>query len=351
MNDHEMLAQHFQTHRAHLRAVALRILGSADAAEEALHETQLRITHGDGGTAGNVPAWLTNVVTRVCLDTLRARHAATAALTGAGPWPEPWREPSGTVPPAGWREASAQLWDERWDDIREELRADLPDDLAAALPADLPGDPPVELPADLRDGARAAAGGPMAAIAESATLAMLVTLDRLAPAERLAFVLHDLLAVPFEEVAAAIGRTPAQARRLAERARRTVRRGEPAPGEHSRRSQAIQAFLGAARTAGFGDVLDPQVVLRSDRAVAAAGVSTIRGAVEVAGALAGPARSARPALIDGAPGAVWVADGRPTMAFLFTVVGSRIVDIELVADPQRLAAMHVELTDEPDPSR
>lgn len=343
MNDHEMLAQHFETHRAHLRAVALRILGSADAAEDALHETQLRITHGDGGAAGNVPAWLTNVVTRVCLDTLRARHAASAALTGAGPWPEPWREPSGTVPPAGWREASDQRWEERWDDIREELRADLPDDLAS-LPGDPPADPPVELPADLRDGTRTA--GPMAAIAESATLAMLVTLDRLPPAERLAFVLHDLLAVPFEEVAAAIGRTPGEARRLAERARHTVQRGEPAPGEHSRRSAAIQAFLSAARTAGFGDVLDPQVVLRSDRA-AAAGMSTIRGAVEVAGALAGPARSARPALIDGAPGAVWVTDGRPTMAFLFTVVGSRIVDIEMVADPQRLAAMHIELTEAP----
>ena len=329
MNDHEMLARHFETHRAHLRAVALRILGSADAAEEALRESQLRITHGDNGTNGNVPAWLTNVVTRTCLDMLRARDRGTPAATAA--------PRDGSLPeslPESWDES----WDKAWNEVREELRDELWDDAHD------------EARGGAQDETRDVAGDDAAvhveAIAESATLAMLVTLDRLSPAERLAFVLHDLLAVPFDEVAAAIGRSPHDAQRLAERARHTVQHREPPSGDHARRSQAIEAFLSAARTAGLGDVLDPEVVLRSDRTAAAAGVSTIRGAAEVGGALAGRASFARPALIDGAPGAVWASDGRPTLAFLFSVVGSRIVDIELVADPQRLAGMRFDLTDE-----
>jgi hypothetical protein len=187
-----------------------------------------------------------------------------------------------------------------------------------------------------------------ALMADSIGSALLVVLDTLAPAERLAFVLHDMFGVPFEEVASIAGRSPAAARQLASRARRRVR-GATASSEAdlARRHEVVEAFLAASRGGDFGAllaVLDPDVVLRADGAAVRLGATgEVRGAAAVAETFSGRARAARPALVDGVPGLVWAAGGRPRVVFGFTITDGRIVEIEMVADPERIVQLDLSI--------
>jgi RNA polymerase sigma factor (sigma-70 family) len=280
VNETGWLAERFEAHRAHLRAVAYRMLGSGSEADDAVQEAWLRVSRADTGRVENLGGWLTTVVARVSLDMLRARGAR-----------------------------------------REEPLDHLPD--PALLPRE-GTDPEQE-----------------ALLADAVGPALLVVLDTLTPAERLAFVLHDLFGVPFDEIAAILGRSPAAARQLASRARRRVQGADPDPGaDRTRQRRVVDAFLAAARDGDFEALvalLDPDVVLRADPAAVQVGADAeVRGAPAVAGAFAGRARIARPALVDGVPGAVWAPGGRPRVAFAFAFAGGRIAAIDLVADPDRL---------------
>ncbi len=290
MSEHEFLAERFEAHRARLKAVAYRMLGSLSEADDAVQEAWLRLSRSDAGDVDNLGGWLTTVVGRVCLDMLRSRTSR--------------RE--------------------------DPLEAHLPD--------------PVVSRADGIDPEHEAL------VAEGVGLALLVVLESLGPAERLAFVLHDMFAVPFEEIAPVVGRSAAAARQLASRARRRVQQAAPVPDPDLARQRAVvDAFLAAARGGDFDAlvaVLDPDVVLRADRgAVAAGGLTEIRGAAAVAGqALAFQrfAHSARPALVNGAAGIVSTADGQPMSVMSFTVTSGKIVAIDILADPDRLR--HLDLT-------
>jgi RNA polymerase sigma factor (sigma-70 family) len=281
VEDRGWLAERFEDHRPHLRAVAYRMLGSASEADDAVQEVWFRLSRADTGDVDNLGGWLTTVVARVCLDMLRSRGAR--------------RE--------------------------EPLDARVPDPVVGSRDG---GDPEHE-----------------AVLAEGVGLALLVVLDTLTPAERVAFVLHDTFAVPFDQIAAILGRSPAAAKMLASRARRRVR-GTAVPDTDLQRQRAVvEAFLAAAREGDFEAllaVLDPEVVLHADHAAVAAGAAReVRGAPAVAGAFSGRARFARAALVDGAVGAVWAPGGRPRVAFSFAITDGRIVGIELLADPERLA--------------
>jgi RNA polymerase sigma factor (sigma-70 family) len=285
MDEHDLLARRFEAHRPHLRAVAYRMLGSLSEADDAVQEAWLRLSRADTGAVDNLGGWLTTVVARVCLNMLQARTSRR-------------EEPVGE---------------------------DLPD------PAQGDGDDPEQ----------------RAVQADSVGLALLVVLDTLTPAERLAFVLHDLFAVPFEEIAPILGRSPAAARQLASRARRRLQ-GAPAPDtDLARRRAVVDAFLAASREGNFEALvalLHPDVVLRADQAAVRAGASReVRGAANVAGSFAGRARAARPALVDGAAGAVWAPGGQPRVVFGFTIADGRIVGIDLVADPERLGQLELTL--------
>lgn len=283
-----LLAQDFEAHRAHLRLVAQRVLGSADEAEDAVQEAWLRLQRHGGAGIRNPAGWLTTVVGRVCLDALRARAARReeplvpgSAVPGGGPEPE--------------REAE---------------------------------------------------------LAESVGQAMGVVLDALTPPERVAFVLHDLFGVPFDDVATVLDRTPVAARQLASRARRRVQGAAPAggrAGDDSRRDRVVQVFLAAARDGDFAGllaVLDPGVVVRADSAVShLGGVAGISGRAAVARAFLGKTRSATMALVDGAAGCVFRADGRTVGALTFTVSGGRVTAIDVVSDPAVLDGLDVVLLD------
>jgi RNA polymerase sigma factor (sigma-70 family) len=284
MDERDRLARRFEAHRGHLRAVAYQMLGSLSEADDAVQEAWLRLGRADASAVENLGGWLTTVVARVCLDMLRARTAR--------------RE--------------------------EPLGPHLPD--------------PVVGRADGLDPEQEAL------LAEGVGLALLVVLDTLTPAERLAFVLHDLFAVPFEEVAAVLGRSGTAARQLASRARRRVRQAAPVPdADRARQRALVDAFLAAARG---GDVdallavLDPDVVVRADRGPVPAGASRqvrgARAAAEQALAFSPRARLARPALVNGAAGLVVAAQGRPLSVMGFTVARGRIVEIDILADPERL---------------
>jgi RNA polymerase sigma factor (sigma-70 family) len=287
MDDHDWLARRFEDHRGHLRAVAYRMLGSSGEADDAVQEAWLRLSRSDTSGVDNLGGWLTTVVARVCLNMLQARRSRREEPVG-GDLPEPV---------AG--------------------RGDGDDPEQRALEADAVG------------------------------LALLVVLDTLTPAERLAFVLHDLFAVPFEEIAPILERSPAAARQLASRARRRVRGAEPPEADLARQRAVVDAFLAASREGDFDALvalLDPDVVLRADRVVVRTGAAgEVRGAAAVAATFSGRARGARPALIDGAAGAVWAPGGQPRVVFDFTVAGGRITDIELLADPEHLALMELVL--------
>jgi RNA polymerase sigma-70 factor (ECF subfamily) len=283
MDENEWLADRFEEHRGHLRAVAYRMLGSLTEADDAVQDTWLRLSRAGAGEVENLGGWLTTIVARVCLNMLRSRNRRREESLG-GHIPDPVISPEGTLQP------------------EEE-----------------------------------------ALLADSVGLALLVVLDTLTPAERLAFVLHDMFELPFEEIAPMVGRSPAAARQLASRARRRVKGAEiPAPDpDLARQRDVVDAFFQAARGGDFDALvalLDPDVVLRSDfGARRPAAAATVRGAAAVARqARASLDAVVRPALVNGAAGAVITVGGRPVAVMGFTVTGGKIVAIDAIADPERV---------------
>lgn len=306
MVDLVLLVDGFEAHRAHLRAVAYRMLGSFSEAEDAVQESWLRLSRSDADAITNLGGWLTTVVGRICLDMLRSRRSRREEPAGeAFPHPEAGR-------------ADAQ---------EHRLRED--------------GDPERQ-----------------AVLSDDVGTALLVVLDTLGPGERVAFVLHDLFSVPFEAVAAVLGNSPTAARQLASRARRRVqaraagntrRAGTPetfVPHSRDRQREIVDAFLAAARGGDFAALLallDPDVVLRADGAAAGMGAEAeVIGAQAVARTFSGRAQVARPALVDGSAGAVWAPGGRPRVVFTFSVLGGRVIRIDLLADPEVLAGLRIE---------
>src|SRR5580700_1503069 len=280
MNDHERMTGQFEQYRGQLRAVAYRMLSSLSEADDAVQETWLRFSRADVTGVSSLEGWLRTVVGRICLDMLRTRRSR-----------------------------------------REE-----------------PLDPQAALPSQGSDPEREAV------LADSVGRAMLVVLDRLTPAERVAFVLHDLFAVPFDQIAPVVGRTPAAAKKLASRARQRVRGAPAVPAaELGRQRQVVDAFLAAARRGDLGAllaVLAPDVTRRADRAaLPAGGDPVIRGAGAVARQtlVLGPrARYAEPALVDGTVGLVVAPHGRLVLVLTFTVRDGRVSGYDVIADPGRL---------------
>jgi RNA polymerase sigma-70 factor (ECF subfamily) len=284
MDDREWLAQRFEEHRGRLTAVARRMLGSSSEADDAVQETWLRLSRSDSDAIENLGSWLTTVLSRVCLNMLQARRS----------------------------------------------RPEVPLDPDAPEPEATGSDPEQE-----------------ALLADSISLALLIVLETLTPAERVAFVLHDMFGVSFEEIAPVVGRNAPAARKLASRARRRVQ-GEDATPETSRlrHAEIVDAFLAAARDGEFERllaVLDPDVVLTADATAAGLGTAPeLRGARAVA-EFSRRARGATPALLDGAAALVWLVDGRPKVVYRFTAGDERITAIELIADPERLRALDLAL--------
>jgi RNA polymerase sigma-70 factor (ECF subfamily) len=296
MDEHDFLAEQFEENRTHLRAVAYRMLGSLGETEDAVQEAWLRLSRSDTSGIENLGGWLTTVVGRVCLDMLRSRRSRRE---------EPLGEPLG---------------------------ARFPDPIVGRQGGI---DPEHE-----------------ALLSDSVGLALLVVLETLSPAERLAFVLHDMFAVPFGEIAPIVGRSPAASRQLASRARRRVRGAATVPdADLNRQREVVDAFLAAARGGDFDAlvaVLDPDVVLRSDRGAVPAGASReVRGAPAVARRAAKErARAARPALVNGAVGVVVAPRGRLLMVLGFTIRGGKIVEIDAIADPARLRKLDLAVLDD-----
>jgi RNA polymerase sigma-70 factor (ECF subfamily) len=290
MDERDVLAERFDAERGRLRAVAYRMLGSLAEAEDAVQESWLRLARSDESAIANLSGWLTTVVGRVCLDMLRARSTR--------------RE--------------------------DPLDVRLPDPVVTYGDE---SDPEAE-----------------ALLADSVGLALLVVLETLNPPERLAFVLHDMFAVPFDEIARMLGRSPDATKMMASRARRRVRGAVPVEDADITRQRAVvDAFLAAARGGDIEAlvaVLDPDVALRADTA---AGPVLAVGARDVAGRAAMFARLAahvRPVLVNGVPGVLAAtADGSPMAVMAFTVVGDRIVEIDSIADPARLAALNLRIAD------
>lgn len=294
MGEKEILAARFEASREHLRAVAYRMLGSRSEADDAVQETWLRLARADTATVENLVGWLTTIVARICLDMLRARKTLR-------------EEPIGI-------------------DAEAIVNGDDPDREAL--------------------------------IAGSVGVAMLVVLETLAPAERVAFVLHDMFDLPFDDIAPVVNRSPAAARQLASRARRRVQ-GAPATPEadRARQREVVGAFLAASRGDDYSALLallDPGVVLRADAAAVAASLARasagapvlapeLRGPEAVANTFKGRARAARLAFIDGDVGLVFAPGGKPMVVFDFVVENGRIAEISLVADTQRIAALDVKI--------
>ena len=287
MDEKDWLAERFEANRSYLRGVAFRMLGSLTEADDAVQEAWIRLSRTDTSQVDNLRAWLTTVVARVCLNMLRSRKTR--------------------------REAS--------------LSTHLPDPIVSPMEGI---DPEQE-----------------ALLGDSVGLALLVVLDTLTPAERLAFVLHDVFAVPFDQIAPIVGRTPTAARQLASRARRRVQ-GAPVPNvELDDQWAVVDAFLAAARAGDFErllTVLDPEVVLRSDGGMARPALtSLIRGARTVAEQAMGfrqLSATATRILVNGIPGGVaWAPDGSPFAILAMTVKGGRIVEIDVLADPDRLGQL------------
>jgi len=315
MAQHDWLAEQFEANRSHLRSVAYRMLGSLAEADDAVQESWLHLSRAGTSDVKNLGGWLTTIVARVCLDMLRSRESR--------------RE--------------------------ESLGEHLPDPIASREDGI---DPEHE-----------------AVTADAVGVALIVVLETLAPHERLAFVLHDLFGVPFDEIAPIVGRSPTAARQLASRARRRVQgagagvdvepAGHPALANgdggaevadiaRARQREIVAAFLAAARGGDFGAllaVLDPDVVFRADGAAVKAGVRAgvapeSRGAAAVAGFFCKPGNTAQLAFIDGAPGSVWAPDGRPRAAFVFSIVDAKVVAIEMVVDPTRLRQLDITIPDD-----
>jgi len=283
MDEKNYLTEKFEANRARLRAVAYRMLGSRSEVDDAVQETWLRLSRSDTSAVENLGGWLTTVIARVCLDMLRSRKSRR-------------EEPMGPHVPE-----------------------------------------PVADDASGRD----------AEMADSVGAALLVVLETLAPAERLAFVLHDMFAVPFEEIAPIVGRTPAAARQLASRARRRVQGAPPPDTDLSRQRKIVEAFLAASRDGDFEGllaVLDPDVVFRADQAAQRLGsLAEIRGAAAVAETFKGRAQAAKPAFVDGALGVAVIFGGKLRIALRLTFSGNRISAVEAVADAGRIAGFDVEV--------
>jgi RNA polymerase sigma-70 factor (ECF subfamily) len=298
MDERDWLTERFEEHRPHLRSVAYRMLGSAAEADDAVQEAWLRIHRADADGVENLSAWLTTVVARVCLNMLRSRRTR--------------------------REAPLDS------ESAEEL------------------------------GPREEAGGPEqeAVLADSVGLALLVVLDTLTPAERLAFVLHDMFDLPFDEIATIVDRSPAAARQLASRARRRVRGNVAPPARDlARQRRVVDAYLAATRHGDFESLLallDPDVVLRADQAVGPTPAPiVIRGAHAVAkGALASSARAGftQPALVDGTVGLVMAPRGRLFLVLGFTFDRDVITEIDVIADPERLRRLDLAVLPAPPPA-
>ncbi|MGD9882560.1 MAG: sigma-70 family RNA polymerase sigma factor [Reyranella sp.] len=292
MSEKEILAERFEASRGHLRAVAYRMLGSVSEADDAVQESWLRLARTDASAVENFRGWLTTTVARICLDMLRARKARR-------------EEPIGVD-----AEAIAS-----GDDVEKE-----------------------------------------ALIADSVGVAMLVVLETLAPAERVAFVLHDMFNLPFDEIAPIVGRTSAAARQLASRARRRVQGAPPSTElDQARQRKVVGAFLAAARDDDFSKLLallDPDVVLRADAAAVAASLARaaagapalapeIRGHQAVAKTFSGRAQAAQLAVVEGNVGLVFAPGGRPMAVFDFVIEDDRIVEINLLADRTAIAALEL----------
>src|ERR671918_777945 len=288
MTENNWLAEQFEAYRTHLRAVAYRMLGSTNQADDAVQEAWLRLSRTDTSGVENLAAWLTTVVGRVCLDMLRTRSSRRE---------EPFA-----------KHGVESIVDRRGQH-----------------------DPEQDV-----------------LLGDSVGIALLVVLETLAPAERVAFVLHDMFAVPFDEIAVIVDRSPDADRQLASRARRRIQGAGPVPPvDLARRRRIVDAFLAASRKGDFAallSVLDPEVVARADPAAIQMGAAQeIRGAPAVAETFAGRARAAQPALINGAPGLLWLQHGEPRMAFGFTIVGDKIVGINLIADAESLGEFDLQL--------
>jgi RNA polymerase sigma factor (sigma-70 family) len=284
MEQKEFLAERFESNRNHLRAVAYRMLGSATEADDAVQEAWLRLSRTDISAVANLGGWLTTVVARVCLDMLRTHKARREEQMGPHV-PEP-------------------LVSDEHSPEHERL------------------------------------------LAESVGLALLVVLNTLTPAERVAFVLHDMFDLPFEEIAPIVGRSPTAARQLASRARRRVQGASPvSDADLARQREVVDAFLAAARDGDFDAllaVLDPEVVFRADPvAVRMGGQAEIRGAAAVAATFKGRAQAAKPALVDGDLGVAVVFGGRLRIVLVLVIADGKIAKINAIADPERLGQFDV----------
>jgi len=285
--DRDLLAARFEEARPRLRAVAYRMLGSDAEAEDAVQEAWIRLGRSDAGGIGNLGGWLTTVVARVCLDMLRARKSR-----------------------------------------REEALDEGVDEPAVS------GEDAIPFESE-------------ALLAESMGPALMIVLETLGPAARVAFVLPDLFDLPFEDVAKIVGRTPAAARQLASRGRRRVQgASRESAADRERQREVVSAFLSASRDGDFEallSVLAPEVVVRSDAAaVAAGGQPEVRGAREVAATFKGRARAVVPMLVGGSVGAAWIAGGVPRVVLRFAVAGGKVAAIDVVMDPASLSRMRVE---------
>ena len=285
------LAGQFEADRPHLRAVAFRILGNAEDVDDALQEAWLRLSALDEGGIANLTGWLTTVVSRICLNTLRSRR----------------RHP---VAP-----------------IEESPGADANADRSARRAAVSPEE--------------------QALLADSMGQALLIVLDRLSPAERICFVLHDTFSVSYEEVGEILGKSPEACRQLASRARRRVRIAEDPDADPRRQREIVDAFLAAAKTGDFEmllSLLSPDAELVADAAAIAMGApARLVGSNDVAVRFSGGAKAARLALIDGLAGLVWSQGGTPNVAFDFTVVAGLVTRIEMIADLDVLGEIDVEV--------
>src|SRR5215208_1456447 len=287
MNEHEVLAQQFEEHRSQLRAVAYRMLGSLSEADDAVQETWLRLSRSDTDAVENLGGWLTTVVARVSLNMLRSRRT------------------------------------------RHEESLD------------------VRVPEPIVDRADGTEPEHEALLADSVGLALLVVLETLTPAERLAFVLHDMFAVPFDEIAGIVDRSPDATRQLASRARRRVRAGNAEPdADLEEQREVVDAFVAASREGDFARlvaVLDPDIVLRADFGPGAPiPFREVRGAEEVAGQARMYSRTGlelHPVLVNGAVGFVAMRNGEPFSVGGFTIRGGRIVEMDVLADPERLSRL------------
>jgi RNA polymerase sigma-70 factor (ECF subfamily) len=284
MSEQDWLAERFEEQRSHLHAVAYRMLGSSTEADDAVQEAWLRLSRSDAEGIDNLAGWLTTVVSRVSLDMLRSR--------------------------ASRREASAD--------------ADVPEPITRDGNA---GDPEYE-----------------AALADSLGPALLVVLGTLAPAERLAFVLHDMFAVPFEEIGTILGRSPNAAKQLASRARQRVRGSTLDPvADRARQREVVEAFLAASRSGNFDAllaVLDPDVTLHADPAGIQMGApGELVGAAAVAGSFSGRAMGAQPALVDGSAGFAWAPGGAPKVVWEVTIANGTITHIYMIAASETLAEL------------